>query len=1407
MLIKRLVIAATVLVQLGIVNMQADDRIYTAITDLSQLATGDSVIIAIQDGATTSKWWAMNVNTSNNLQGTYSDLENKVVSNDVTNPRKEITWYVTKNSGTPTTYTFQNTVSSTYYIAMNTGNTSAYTTLTSTTLSSTTGATNTLYISHLNGIYFKIQADDDEGRWMCANNTTPSKMASYTYSSNNMKAQVTNGLAICQYAYEVSIFKKQPPCAKNVTISKGSETNASLLLGKTSVPTCSETNSDREVTITVTANTGYELTSSARLTFTQTTATASEAYVSGPTGSNPYTFVYRFAQNNTGAGTFGVTATAKSCSVTFDKNDGTGGSDGTTATYDAAMTAITPPTRVGYTFAGYWDAETDNNGSGTQYYKADGTSNKNWDKDTKDETTLYAKWTINSYTLAIASVGDVEISSTTPELAETESTSQTYNTTVTLSHGDVGSSKEWCGWNVYKTGDASTTVTVTDNQFTMPAYNVTVSANLCGDYRFSCGELTLTVKPATAGTPIFITSTANKTVRSQDTIQITGNGLTPSTTLTFPGLPSKFAIKKANGTELATDGSGEIDENAFIFYRPDAEDTSDGLDKLIGITASVGGAKPKIDTLRHDIIGRHLPADFVIAVKRNNKWLALPATMNELTNPSPAEISVDNIDNPSIAYTATSNIYNMYPQVSTTISGVSGKLYTDGQTVKLGMKNNSNKPLFGAATGTSTIKGDGTATVTNNIGSQYWWTFTQTASSITNAKDAQYSVKCSNNTAPFVLKENAGNPQWGFFTTGSVGAIRIIPASSAVYAEAEIVEWGKNGAVIEVDATAISATKAKAILGEDESSIVDINQTLTCGGNNGATKYNYTIDFGSDIDFSASSSYGAMLVIEWYNSSSVLVGVSNITVPKIVASDITINKTNYPKKTDWDIEVHVLPGDTLKVNADYTPNADVTIKELNIYPGATVIVTGGTLKPTTLVLRNGWKCIGGKDYDVARLYIGGSASMSKPTNTYMDWYIDFDHYYPIAVPWEVDLGSNDGSKLKYLNTNSAAIIGDGSGTSVRLRYYDGKSRAENGQTGVGNSANWKLYGGAGNRAIPATLQPGKGYAMTAKRPTGKAFSIIRMPLTIPSADWTTSGEQGEVSPTHKDTVYVSAWGAGQDIPTYTKGWNFIANPYMSTYKGTIEYASGTKVNHVNIPDVDFKEFGQYATATTKLAPASAFLIQAPETGAVTFGTAKRAASAPSYRNQATEVIPEQQAYILLSQGAKEDMMGIFVSKKYTADYDLNGDLEKLLSDGNTLRAWMNYINMNLAYVAVNEELAKEWLPVSVRIPEAGEYTFRMHEASIADELVGVYLTDYLTGVTTNLMYDSYTFTAEAGTNTERFAINAIVGERKVPTSMDVTGGDVNGNEPVKFIWHDKVYILHNNVIYDSTGKRVNVINK
>ena len=170
------------------------------------------------------------------------------------------------------------------------------------------------------------------------------------------------------------------------------------------------------------------------------------------------------------------------------------------------------------------------------------------------------------------------------------------------------------------------------------------------------------------------------------------------------------------------------------------------------------------------------------------------------------------------------------------------------------------------------------------------------------------------------------------------------------------------------------------------------------------------------------------------------------------------------------------------------------------------------------------------------------------------------------------------------------------------------------------------------------------------------------------------------------------------------------------------------------------------------------------------------------------------------------MMGILVSDQYTAEYEINADLEKLLGDGTSLRTYMRYGDRNMAYVAINEVLAKEWIPVTVRIPADGEYTFSLHEASIADELEGIYLKDYLTNEETNLIEENYTFNAEVGTISGRFSINAIKGVRPVPTGIDIVGG-TDSKEPIKFLYHDKVFILHNGVIYDATGKKVREINK
>lgn len=110
--------------------------------------------------------------------------------------------------------------------------------------------------------------------------------------------------------------------------------------------------------------------------------------------------------------------TAKTYNVALD-NDGGKPSPAPTVTpkYDSAMPAVTPPTRKytvtfnantgtcatasltsTYIFGGYYSGK---NGTGTQYYKADGTSARTWN--IAQNTTLYAKWTSVAVTLPTAS--------------------------------------------------------------------------------------------------------------------------------------------------------------------------------------------------------------------------------------------------------------------------------------------------------------------------------------------------------------------------------------------------------------------------------------------------------------------------------------------------------------------------------------------------------------------------------------------------------------------------------------------------------------------------------------------------------------------------------------------------------------------------------------------------------------------------------------------------------------------------------------------------------------------------------------------------------------------------------------------------------------------------------------------
>jgi uncharacterized repeat protein (TIGR02543 family) len=190
--------------------------------------------------------------------------------------------------------------------------------------------------------------------------------------------------------------------------------------------------------------------------------------------------------------------------VTLNKDGGTGGTSSVIVTYNAAMPSATAPTKTGYTFGGYYSST---NGSGTQYYNASMGSAKNWNL--TSNTTLYAKWTANTYTIVYNGNGNTG--------GSTASSSHTYDVAKNLTaNGFTRTGYTFAGWAtsasgavVYPNSQSVSNLTTTNGgtvnlyaKWTTTTVAVTsVSISGCSTGNLTTGQtrqLTATVVPSNA---------------------------------------------------------------------------------------------------------------------------------------------------------------------------------------------------------------------------------------------------------------------------------------------------------------------------------------------------------------------------------------------------------------------------------------------------------------------------------------------------------------------------------------------------------------------------------------------------------------------------------------------------------------------------------------------------------------------------------------------------------------------------------------------------------------------------------------------------------------------------------------------------------------------------------------------
>ena len=133
---------------------------------------------------------------------------------------------------------------------------------------------------------------------------------------------------------------------------------------------------------------------------------------------NQYTFTTMAAQN----ATLYAKWTINQYTISFDSNDGSS-VIAITQDYNTIVTAPSAPTRTGYSFAGW-------------YSDAGLTSAYTFTSMPAEDTTLYAKWIINQYTISFNSNGGTSVTAIT----------QDYNTSVSAPTAPTRTGYTFAGW-------------------------------------------------------------------------------------------------------------------------------------------------------------------------------------------------------------------------------------------------------------------------------------------------------------------------------------------------------------------------------------------------------------------------------------------------------------------------------------------------------------------------------------------------------------------------------------------------------------------------------------------------------------------------------------------------------------------------------------------------------------------------------------------------------------------------------------------------------------------------------------------------------------------------------------------------------------------------------------------------
>ena len=244
--------------------------------------------------------------------------------------------------------------------------------------------------------------------------------------------------------------------------------------------------------------------------------------------------------------------------------------------------------------------------------------------------------------------------------------------------------------------------------------------------------------------------------------------------------------------------------------------------------------------------------------------------------------------------------------------------------------------------------------------------------------------------------------------------------------------------------------------------------------------------------------------------------------------------------------------------------------------------------------------------------------------------------------------------------------------------------------------------------------------------------------------------------------------------------------------------------YVSLPtDANMKYFSQSLAGNTILEPFKAYFVQVDgetdQTRTITYYKSDRTLNAAPRRARAAANNTRVGFEVLFGSGEKIDNTGILLSDDYSIEYEIGRDLYKMTTSGDKKpHIWsLTPANEKMAYCALPMANAQN-VPLGLYAPQAGTYTISKDSHSDVSNVEAIYLL-HNGEIVADLLFTSYELQADGAGNISGYAIR-VIGRQDIAT--DLNHIDMNNEKPQKFIYHDKLYIWRNGMIYDATGKKV-----